>query len=54
MFYSFGYFEPVECFENRNDVLVFDNFSSSMVKSILHNLRWVILVMPMFRKRELQ
>src|SRR6218665_243859 len=41
LFYSFRYFEPVEFFENRSDVVVFWGFSNSMGKSILNCLEAV-------------
>jgi len=38
VFYSLGYFNPVECFENRSDVVVFGGFSNSTGESILNSL----------------
>jgi len=35
------YFEPVEYFENRSDVVVFWSFSDSLVESILNSLEAV-------------
>ena len=43
LFYSFRYFEPVEFFENRSDVVVFWGFSNSMGESILNSLDSVYL-----------
>ena len=41
--YSFGYFEQVECLENRSDVVVFGAFSKSTAESILNSLEAVYL-----------
>ena len=38
IFYSFRYFEPVEFFENRSDVVMFWGFSNSTGESILNSL----------------
>ena len=43
MFYSLRYFEPVEFFENRSDLVVFWGFSNSTVESILNGLEAVYL-----------
>jgi len=43
VFDSFRYFEPVEVFENRSDVVVFWGFSDSTVESILNSLEAVYL-----------
>src|SRR6218665_1258190 len=43
VFNSFRYFEPVECFENRSDVVVFQGFSNSTGESILKGLEAVYL-----------
>src|SRR6218665_3033663 len=43
IFYSFRYFEPVEFFENRSDVVVFWGFSNRTGESILNSLDAVYL-----------
>ena len=43
VFDSFRYFEPVEFFENRGDVVVFWGFSDSTDESILNSLEAVYL-----------
>ena len=43
VFYSLRYFEPVEFFENRSDVVVFRGFGNSTGESILNSLEAVYL-----------
>jgi len=43
--YSFGYFEPMECFEHRTDVVVFGGFSKSI------NVVIVILIWKFLERR---
>ena len=43
VFYSLRYFEPVEFFKNRSDVVMFWGFSNSTGESILNSLEAVYL-----------
>ena len=43
IFYAFRYFEPVECLDNRSDVVVFGGFSNSTGENILNRLKAVYL-----------
>ena len=44
VFYSFRYFEPAECLENRSDLVMFTGFSNSMGDSTLNGLEVVYFV----------